>query len=87
VLRGPDFRRFVIDPAVLEVNGLSDIGVELALNRRSQGAPIESVTVAWSRKQGDDFRAVKRELNRSKIGRMARLRGDVEEITPVASIV
>ena len=28
---GTDFQRFVIDPAVLEVNGLSDMGVKIAV--------------------------------------------------------
>jgi hypothetical protein len=76
--RGPDFRRFVVDPALLEVNGLSDVGVEMVMERRSRGAPIEAVTVTWWKKQGDEFRAAMRERNQSKIGRMARLRGDVE---------
>jgi hypothetical protein len=75
LLRGPDFSRFVIQPAVLEVNGLSDMSVDLALERRSKFAPIEAVTVTWWRKEGDEFRAVMRERDRSKVGRMARLRG------------
>jgi hypothetical protein len=75
---GADFIRRVTDPAVLEVNGLSDVGVDLALVRRGRFAPIEAVTVTWWKKQGDEFRAAMRERNQSKIGRMARLRGDVE---------
>jgi hypothetical protein len=86
LLRGPDFTRFVIDPAVLEVNGISDIGVKLALERRNKSAPIEAVTVAWWRKDGDELRNALRERNRSKIGRMARLRGDAESVKPAEAM-
>jgi hypothetical protein len=79
--RGNNFDRFVIQPAMLEVNGLSDMGVDLTLVRRSKFAPIEAVTVTWWRKEGDEFRAAMRERNRSKLGRMARLRGEVEIAT------
>ena len=83
--RGNDFMRFVIQPAALEVNGLSDMGVGVALERRSKFAPIEAVTVTWWRKEGDEFRAVMRERNQSKVGRMARLRGTVETAGPLTS--
>jgi hypothetical protein len=77
--RGLDFRRKVIDPALLEVNGLSDMSVDIDLRRRHPRAPIHEVAIAWWRKSGDDFRAAVQERNRSKIGRMARLRGEVEK--------
>jgi hypothetical protein len=83
--RGNNFARFVIQPAMLEVNGLSDMSVELALERRSKFAPIEAVTVTWWRKEGDEFRAVMRERDRSKVGRMARLRGVSEATLPAIS--
>jgi plasmid replication initiation protein len=81
--RGANFTARVTDPAVLEVNGLSDVGVEVSLTRRSKFAPIDAVTVAWWRKEGDEFRAAIRERNQSKIGRMARLRGEVEMTAPM----
>jgi hypothetical protein len=80
--RGNDFAKYVIETARLEVNGLSDVGVDLALERRSRFAPIEAVTVTWWRKQDDESCAVERERDRSKLGRMARLRGEVETATP-----
>jgi hypothetical protein len=49
--------------------------------RRSRFTPIEAITVTWWRKEGDEFRAAMRERNRSKLGRMARLRGEVEIAT------
>jgi plasmid replication initiation protein len=76
--RGNDFARFVIQPAMLEINGLSDMSVDLALVRRNKVAPIEAVTLTWWRKEGDEYRAAMRERDRSKLGRMARLRGKVE---------
>jgi hypothetical protein len=79
---GKDFRRFVIEPAVLEINGLSDIGVQVELRRPHIRAPIRDVAVAWWKKQGDEFRSSMQERNRSKLGRMARLRGQVETAIP-----
>ena len=77
--RGLDFQRKVIDPAVLEVNGLSDMGVSIQVQRRHARAPITGITVAWWKKEGEEFRAAMQERNRCKSGRMARLRGEVEK--------
>jgi plasmid replication initiation protein len=82
--RGNDFMRFVVDPAILEVNGLSDVGVQIDVKRRHTRAPIDSVTTAWWKKQGDEFRSAMRERDQSKLGRMARLRGKVETARPMA---
>jgi plasmid replication initiation protein len=79
---GPDFQRFVIDPAVLEVNGLSDLGVRMQLDRKHSRAPIHAVTMAWWRKSPEEMTAAIRERNRSKVGRMARLKGAVETAAP-----
>jgi hypothetical protein len=76
--RGDNFQRKVLDPAVLEVNGLSDMSLQIEAGRIHSRAPVHAVTLAWWRKSGDDFRAAMQERNRSKIGRMARLRGQVE---------
>lgn len=83
--RGLDFRRKVIDPALLEVNGLSDMGVDIELRRVHSRAPIHEVAISWWRKSGDEFRAAMLERNRSKVGRMARLRGQVEAVDRVAA--
>ena len=80
LMRGPDFERRVVETAVLEVNGLSDMGVKVELTRAHPRAPITQVTLAWWRKDGDEFRAAYAERSRSKLGRMARLRGQVEDI-------
>ena len=76
--RGLDFQRKVIDPALLEVNGLSDMGVDIDLRRRHARAPIHEVAISWWKKSAEEYRAASEERNRSKVGRMARLRGQVE---------
>jgi plasmid replication initiation protein len=80
---GPDFQRYVIDPAVLEVNGLSDMGVTINLERKHSRAPVHGVTIAWWKKDAEEMQAAVRERNRSKLGRMARLKG-IE--TPIPQI-
>jgi hypothetical protein len=80
--KGDNFRRNVIDPAVLEINGLSEMGCQIKLGRLHSRAPISKVTVAWWRKDDDGQRSAIQELNRSKLGRKARLRGRVEAVEP-----
>ncbi len=79
--RGNDFIKRVIDPAVLEVNGLSEFGVSVEVERAYSRAPIIGITLGWWRKAGDEYRATYQERQRSKLGRMARLRGKVEAVT------
>ncbi len=79
--RGNNFVQKVIQPAVLEVNGLSDMGVTVEVRRRSSRAPIEAIVVAWHRKEGDEFREALRERERSKLGRSSRLRGNVDTVS------
>ena len=79
--RADNFQRKVLDPAVLEVNGLSDMSVQIELEREHSRASIHAVTVGWWRKSGDEFREAMQERNRSKLGRMARLKGVVERIS------
>lgn len=76
--RADNFQRKVLDPAVLEVNGLSDMSLQIELERSHSRAPIQAVTLAWWRKSGDEFKRAMEERNRSKVGRMARLRGQAE---------
>jgi len=78
---GSDFNRYVVQPALLEVNGLSDFGVAIELRRRHSRAPVHQVDMAWWQKEGDEFRTSLQERRRSKMGRKARLRGTVEPVT------
>jgi hypothetical protein len=78
--RNDNFKRFVIDPALLEVNKLSDMGVAIELERRHPRAPAHAASISWWKLQGDEFREAMAERNRSKVGRMARLKGKVEKV-------
>jgi hypothetical protein len=72
--------RKVIDPAVLQVNGLSEMSVAIEQRRRHSRAPVHEFALTWWNKQGDEFRAAMQERSRSKVGRMARLKGNVEKV-------
>jgi len=75
-----NFMRFVISPAELEVNGLSDMGVRIEMVRKHPRAAAHAVMICWWRKSGEEFKAASQERGRSKVGRMARLRGQVKEV-------
>ena len=75
-----DFNRFVVEPALLEVNGLSDYGVQIEARRRHARAPVHEFAVSWWKKEGDEYRAAVQERERSKVGRKARLRGELQTV-------
>jgi hypothetical protein len=75
---GTGFIRKVIDPALLEVNALSDLGVSIEVRRRSPRASIEAVAVTWWKKEGDLFREVLHERAQPKLGRRARLKAQIK---------
>jgi hypothetical protein len=77
---GRNFQKFVIEPAVLEVNGLSEMGCKIELVRVHSRAPISKVMLGWWEKKPHEQRPAIQELNRSKLGRKARLRGEVETV-------
>jgi len=79
--RADNFMRNVIAPALLEVNGLSDVGVQIEMVRKHPRAPAHAVAITWWRKRGDEFRKALQERSRPKVGRMARLKGQVEQLT------
>jgi plasmid replication initiation protein len=80
--RPDNFMRFVIKPAVLEVNGLSDMGAVIEMVRKHPKATAHAVTLCWWRKSPEDLAKAIHERNRSKVGRMARLKGAVETSIP-----
>lgn len=84
--RFPQLKQSAITPAVLELNALSDFNVEITPVREG-GAVRGKLTgfrMRWERKAPADWRAVLDELDRSKVGRRARITGTVEEIEPAA---
>jgi len=78
--RADNFMRNVIAPALVEVNGLSDLGVEIEMVRKHSRAPAHAVAITWWRKQPDEFRAAMLERSRPRVGRMARLKGQAEPV-------
>ena len=72
-----------IQPAVLEVNGLADFGVEVEPIRRggTMRGVITGFRVSWWRKTLPELHQAHAELSRSKVGRLARLAGTAEETT------
>ncbi len=76
--RTPNLLQKVITPAVLEVNGLADFGVKIDVIR--EGGKVRGLVtgfrVSWWRKNEHELKSAFSEIKRSKIGRIARLRGD-----------
>ena len=77
--RFSDLKRDVLTPAIAEINQLSRL--TLTATRHKIGRTVASVTIGWA--INPDPTEVKRELDRSNIGRKARLQGTAE--TPVAA--
>jgi Initiator Rep protein, WH2/Initiator Replication protein, WH1 len=76
-----EFKHFnvrAIQPAVVEVNGLSDFGcrVEPVLT----GRKVIKVKLSWWLKNTNELKTAFRELQAAKVGRRARLKGTVDRI-------
>ncbi len=83
--RVPNLLQRVIQPAMLEVNGLADFSVKIEPIRKggSLRGLVTGFRLSWWRKDVPDLQAAYRELKRPKVGRAARLRGLVETAEPV----
>jgi hypothetical protein len=77
-----NLKQRVLDPALQEVNGLSDFNVEIEPIRQGslQRGKLVGFRLRWARKTRREWRKVLDELVRSKVGRMARLKGQVDKI-------
>jgi hypothetical protein len=75
-------KQWALDPAVAEVNGLSDFNVEITPIREGgmQRGKVTGFRLWWEKKTPEEWRAVMDELNRPKVGRRARIRGKVEAV-------
>ena len=83
--RWPDLKRFALQYALDEVNGLSPFAVHAEPIKR--GRKVVKVRLTWSKKEpfSPSEQAAAREVNRAKVGRKARLTGTTEKITPELS--
>lgn len=80
--RWPDFNRFALKIALDEVNSLSPFAVEIEPIK--QGRKVVKVRVSWSKKEpfSPAEKAAAREVNRSRVGRKARITGTAEHVAP-----
>lgn len=83
--RNPDLLRYCIQPAVAEINGLSDFGVEVEPIRKggTMRGIVTGFRVSWWRKSLPELHKAHAELARSKVGRLARLNGTAETVQAV----
>lgn len=80
--RFPDFKRRVLDPALTEVNALSDCNVEVEVIR--EGGPrstVKGYRLRWSSKTSEEWQEAMDEVLRPKTGRKARIEGKVEIVS------
>lgn len=69
-----------IQPAVTEVNGLSDFGC--SVEPITKGRKVVKIRLSWWKKNLDEIKAAYAELQAAKVGRRARLNGTVEALQP-----
>ena len=75
-------RLWVIEPAILEVNGLSDFMAEITPEREGGmvRGKLKGFSLRWRKKTRDEWKASLDELQQPRIGRKQRLEGTVEKI-------
>lgn len=79
-----NLNQYAIKPAVLEVNALSDFVVGIEPVKTSKR--VTGVMIGWSVKDMEGRKAAYAELQRSRIGRRARVAGTVEAIDELAAL-
>ena len=77
--------KFALKPALDEVNSLSPFSVEAEAIKR--GRKVVQVRLSWAKKEpfSPAEQAAAREVNRSKVGRKARIAGTTERLVPELS--
>ncbi|MEM8831043.1 MAG: replication initiation protein [Cyanobacteria bacterium P01_G01_bin.19] len=78
LLKFSNFNAWAIKPAVKEVNFLSDYTV--VVEPVKKGRTVYAIKLSWMPKNQSDMKCVFQELERSTIGRQARMEGTVEQI-------
>lgn len=77
--RYADFNKHCLQPALAEVNQLTDFVVSVAAVKK--GRTVEKLILHWTRKPPEERQRAHDERERSRIGRSARRAGSVEVIT------
>jgi Initiator Replication protein len=78
--RFADFNKHCLKPAIEEVNQLNDFWITVSTVKR--GRTVESLLLRWDRKSEEQLRLAHEEREKSRVGRMARWSGTVEDIVP-----
>jgi len=79
------FKQRAIDPAVLEVTGLGEFGCKV--EPVYSGRKVTAVRLSWWAKNLDERKFALNELRFSRVGRRARLKGEVVTISPLAGLM
>ena len=79
------FKQRAIDPAVLEVNGLGEFGC--GVDPIYSGRKVTAVKLSWFGKSLEEKKAAFNELRFSRVGRRARLKGEVVSIAPLPGVM
>lgn len=77
--RFPDFNKYALQPALREVNALSEHHVTVGMIKN--GKRVEQLMLMWQEKTVEEKRRVFREIERCSVGRAARIRNTVEAVT------
>ena len=72
------FNARVLVPAVTEVTGLSDYNVKITPVKK--GKKVTGIRLQWGAKSEEEIKEAFKELRTSRVGRMARLTGQVETL-------
>jgi hypothetical protein len=75
-----NLNQYAIKPALLEVNALAEFTVTITPEKT--GRRVTGVLIGWSIKDIEGRRAAYAELQRSRVGRKARISGTVEDLFP-----
>ena len=80
-----ELNKHVLKPAVTEINALASFGVSILPVKK--GKKVVEIRIGWWKKDADQLKAAWAELQRTKVGRKARISGAVEYvIAPLPSI-
>lgn len=76
--RYADFNKYALQPALLEINQLTDYVVTVAAIKR--GRTVEKLMMTWLKKSPDQLKSAADERLRHRVGRSARRQARVEDI-------
>lgn len=73
-----------ITPAVDEINAIASFGCQI--EPLKSGRKVTQIRVYWWRKEVDDLKKAYAELQRPKVGRKARISGEIEKVVDIPSL-